>query len=299
MQQTITVIGLGNMGKNIAQTLQRNGFNVQGADINPDSCKALNDVGINSSTPENISEIEIAIFSLPTSEHVKECLFGAAKLAEKARPGSVFIDMSTGDPRISRQLASELAKRNLQWIDAPVSGGPAGAKAGTMGIFLGGEADTITQMEPIFQALAAKYVHLGTAGAGHVAKLANNLLCAGNIMMVGQVCAFAERQGLSADKLIEGINTSSGRSAVSEVNFPKWILSNSLDSGFSFALMRKDLKLASDVADSVDMPDSLMQNLYQRWQQYNAEDSADFNMPASLELAQALDYLNQQGNHNE
>lgn len=298
MKNTITVIGLGNMGGHIARTLQRNGFTVRGADINPSLCETLTEAGIESTLPENIKAIDIAIFSLPTSDHVESCLFGAANLADKAQSNAIFIDMSTGDPRVSRQLAGQLAEHNLHWVDAPVSGGPAGAKAGTLGVFLGGEADIIARINPILEALSAKYVHLGGAGTGHVAKLANNLLCAGNIMMVGQVCAFAQRQGLSPANLIEGINTSSGRSAVSEVNFPKWILSNALDSGFSFALMRKDLKLASEVADSVTMPDSLIQHVYQNWQQYgidyHVDDNADFNIPASIELAKAMDAITSQ-----
>ena len=146
-------------------------------------------------------------------------------------------------------------------------------------MLLGGSATAIERLRPILGILTAKTVTVGGSGAGHAAKIANNMLCAANLVLVGEAVRLGQAAGVRAEDLLEGINAGSGRSGVSEVNFPKWILNDAFDSGFTMGLMRKDVGLALEMARENDVSLEGFQAIADIWINGSPEisDAADFN----------------------
>ena len=171
-----------------------------------------------------------------------------AEMLPDIQAGTVILDASTSEPATSQAMSAKGAEHGFAFVDGPVSGGPAAANAGTMTMLLGGDADAIETLRPALDIITAKTVKVGGSGAGHAAKIANNMLCAANLVLVGEAIRLGQAAGVSPEDLLEGINAGSGRSGVSEVNFPKWVLNDAFDSGFTMGLMRKDVGLALDLA---------------------------------------------------
>ncbi|WP_338035124.1 NAD(P)-dependent oxidoreductase [Vreelandella malpeensis] len=283
MSLTITVIGLGQMGGNMALTLKAAGFAVTGSDVFEQARDRLASQGLEVAAPEALPETDVYLLSLPTSAHVREVLESSPGLLAIAPKGSVIIDTSTSDPSVSRMLAQKVAEAGLAWLDAPVSGGPKGAASGKLGMLLGGDEVVIERVRPILEAMSAKRTHVGGPGSGHVVKLANNYLCAAHLVTTAEAVAMAAKAGVAPEACLAGLNSGSGRSAVSEVNFPEWIVSGRFDSGFTTGLMRKDLRLARDAAQALDLPLPLLQMVVDLWHE-NADrphDRDDFNHIAS------------------
>ncbi|ARS54417.1 3-hydroxyisobutyrate dehydrogenase [Kushneria konosiri] len=284
----IVVIGPGQMGGNMALTLKRAGFEVTGIDPSEQARQRLSDQGLNVASDAALPSAEVYLLSLPTSDHVRTVIESSPGLLEHAARGSVVMDTSTSDPVVSRALAQKVTDAGLEWLDAPVSGGPKGAATGKMGVLLGGEASTIERVVPVLEALSARYTHVGPAGSGHVVKLANNYLCAANLIATGEAVAMAAKAGVDPAACLAGLNSGSGRSAVREVNFPEWIFSERFDSGFTTGLMRKDLRLARDAAEQLDTPRALLNHVVERWHEArDIEDQQDFNRIADALLATA------------
>ncbi|MGO2240687.1 MAG: NAD(P)-dependent oxidoreductase [Halomonas sp.] len=286
---TITVIGLGQMGGNMALTLKAAGFTVTGSDVFESARSRLAEQGLAVVAPEALPASDVYLLSLPTSAHVREVIEHSPGLLKLAPKGSVIVDTSTSDPVVSRELAEKVIAAGLHWLDAPVSGGPKGAASGKLGMLLGGGTATIERVNPMLEAMSAKRTHVGGPGCGHVVKLANNYLCAAHLLTTAEAVAMATKAGVDPAACLAGINSGSGRSAVSEVNFPEWVLSERFDSGFTTGLMRKDLRLARDAAEQLNIPLSLLNAVVDAWHA-NADhptDSDDFNHIATPILARA------------
>ncbi|MGM0703162.1 MAG: NAD(P)-dependent oxidoreductase [Pseudomonadota bacterium] len=279
MIKTVTVIGLGNMGRGMALTLHRAGFTVQGSDIATEARERLAAEGIATAPPESLEASEAYILSLPTSTHVREVLEQRPGLLARAPTDSLIIDTSTSDPVESRQLAKQVTEAGLCWLDAPVSGGPGGAHSGQLGMLVGGTTATLERARPLLEAMAARITHVGEAGSGHVVKLANNYLCAAHLLTTAEAVAMARRAGVDPEACLNGLNSGSGRSAVSEVNFPRWILSGDFDSGFTTGLMRKDLRLARQTAQDLGLTGGLLEQVVESWhdERQGLDDAEDFN----------------------
>lgn len=250
MAQSIGMIGLGNMGLAMAQTLRRKGFAVRGFDLEKSRRAAAADAGIGvaAGAGDVFASCPLTMLSLPTAAAVRSVIEGADGFVARAQAGSIVVDTSTSEPPVTRTLARAAASAGLAMLDAPVSGGPRGAAEGTLAMMVGGEADALARARPVLSAVATKIVHVGGAGAGHVAKLVNNLLVAANLLTAAEAMRLGIRAGVEPHKLLEAVNGASGRSAVSEVNLPRWVISGAYDSGFTMALMRKDVGLALKLA---------------------------------------------------
>ncbi|MBA2777802.1 NAD(P)-dependent oxidoreductase [Billgrantia kenyensis] len=287
----ICVIGLGQMGGNMALTLQAAGFDVTGSDLFDSARLCLAEQGLPAVAPDQLPPCDVYLLSLPTSAQVREVIETSPGLLGLAPKGSVIVDTSTSDPVVSRELAAKVQAAGLAWLDAPVSGGPKGAATGKLGMLLGGESATIERLAPMLDAMSARYTHVGGPGSGHVVKLANNYLCAAHLLTTAEAVAMAARAGVDPAACLAGLNSGSGRSAVSEVNFPEWILSGRFDSGFTTGLMRKDLRLARDAAERLDMPPGLLQAVVEAWHAdpESPADSDDFNRIAGALLAAATE----------
>lgn len=280
-QNIVGIVGLGNMGYGMAQTLLREGFTVIGLDLSASQQQAARQLGVEvvADVQAMCRQTKVVILSLPMAKHVQAVIAGEGGITHHAQAESLIIDTSTSEPEVTRALAEELANLGHQMLDCPVSGGPAGASAGTMVMLVGGEASALERARPYLDALSSKVVHMGASGNGHVAKLVNNLLCAAHLVTTAEAVALGTKAGLDAADLIAGLNAGSGRSAISEVNFPRWILNNAFDSGFTMQLMRKDVGLANNLATDMGLKLALSEQVAQIWaaSEDSLPGSDDFN----------------------
>lgn len=280
MTLKIGVIGLGNMGGGMAATLASKGFDVSGFDLSLAALEAAKGKGVKPVTDRNqlIKEANVLILSLPKAEHVEAVCFGKGGIVEFGSEGLVVVDTTTSTPEASRKISAALAKLGIGFIDAPVSGGPKGAATGSMSMVIGGEEADLARVLPVLEAMSGTRVHIGPSGAGNVAKIANNMLCAAHLISTAEAVAMAAKAGVSPEKLLEGINAGSGRSAASQAMFPTWVLNGAYDSGFTMGLMRKDVGLASDLTASLDLDLPLSRAVAQLWKDSAATlaDNQDF-----------------------
>ena len=286
MFNTVGVIGLGNMGRGMALTLLRKGFKVVGTDVSPAIREAFaqEGVAVKESIGEVVAECDIVILSLPTAAIVQEVVAGPKGIIANAKQGLLVVDTSTSHPDTTRRLAEKLNAVGMQMLDAPVSGGPKGAITGTMAMVIGGSAADLARAEPVLAAMTAKRVHVGDSGAGHVAKIANNLFAAAHLLIAGEVTRMAEQAGVSTEQLLQGINAGSGRSFITEHSYPTWIMNGKFDSGFTMKLMRKDVRLSQELitALAIDLPMSAkVAELWARSAESIADDE-DFNRIVEL-----------------
>lgn len=282
--KSIGVVGLGNMGLGMAATLARKGFKVTGYDINQARRAAVEAQGVAFSTDLRflLAGADALVFSLPLARDVEAVVTTSGGLLERRDRKVIVIDTSTSDPGTTRRLAARLAEAGHALLDAPVSGGPAGAAEGTLTMMVGGANDAFALAEPVLAAMSARAVHVGPSGAGNIVKLVNNLLVAAHLVTTGEAMRLSQAAGLSPHEAIAVVNTATGRSAVSEVMYPRWILTDSFDSGFSAGLMRKDVRLALELAaaSGVDLP--LSAHVAEIWRDTGERisDAADFTRMA-------------------
>jgi 3-hydroxyisobutyrate dehydrogenase len=252
----------------MAATLVRAGFTVLGYDINAARRNAaeLAGVHVENVLADLLRAADVLVFSLPYARDVEAVVTARGGLLERRDRKVVTIDTSTSDPGTTRRLAAQLAKVGHALLDAPVSGGPAGAAAGTLTMMIGGEEADIALVRSVLDALCANAVHVGPSGAGNIAKLVNNLLVAAHLITTGEAMRLSEAAGLPADAALKVVNAATGRSAISEAMFPRWILPGTFDSGFAAGLMRKDVRLALELAAATGVELPLSAYVAQIWE---------------------------------
>jgi 3-hydroxyisobutyrate dehydrogenase len=248
-------IGLGNMGGALAMRLLSPSLMV--FDPVPECLVPFTEAG---ATPASIAEIakscDVIFACLPTSSVTEEVLFGAAGLASMMRPGQIFVDMTSGDPAMSRNQATRLAQQEILFVDAPVSGGPRGAREGTIAIIVGGDVSNYERLLPLFQKISCNIFHAGPVGAGHALKAGNNLLNLICRMASFEVVSLLVNEGVNPQRAVDILQKSSGRNYATEITLPDNILSGKMHQGFSIGLMHKDAGLALGMAQArnQDMP---------------------------------------------
>ncbi len=280
-QNSIGVVGLGSMGHGMALSLLRAGFRVIGTDLGEKQKAAASAAGVEvvDDVASLCQQTQVVLLSLPMAKHVNAVICGDGGILASAQPETLVIDTSTSEPDVTRALAEKLAAQGHGLLDAPVSGGPAGAASGTMVMVVGGKGTDLQRAQPFLDALSSKVVHLGGSGAGHVAKLINNLLCAAHLVTTAEAVALGKKAGLDPAALLAGLNAGSGRSAVSEVNFPRWILNDGFDSGFTMGLMRKDVQLAQGLIEQMGLQLPVSAQIGELWASSaeSQDDQSDFN----------------------
>lgn len=250
--QRVGVIGLGSMGLGMAKTLAGKDFEVIGFDLTKERLRAISEFG--ATCADNLSDVfsqaSFVVFSLPTAKDVEGVVTANIEVLKKRAGKRVIVaDTSTSEPDVSRQLAALLEEMGHGFIDAPVSGGPNGAATGNLTMMIGGSEADVAMARPVIEAIASKILHVGPSGAGNVAKLINNLLVASHLITTSEGLKLAAAAGVSPEAALRVVNAATGRSAISEIHFPTWIMSDRFDSGFSMGLMRKDVRLAREMAD--------------------------------------------------
>lgn len=244
----VAFIGLGTMGLPMARHLVGAGHDVVGLDLDPARAEALG-ARTADSVDAAVSDAEFAFTSLPSPAAVAAV---AREVARGAPRGAVLVDMSTGPPVLARELAEELGELGLDALDAPVSGGPAGAEAGTLTVMVGGATTAFERTEPLLSTLGRPF-HIGPAGAGQIAKLCNNLVAGVTMSALAEACSIAEREGIDAALLYELLTTSTGDSRVLRTRYPRpgaapaHPAANEFSPLFMLDLMAKDLALALEL----------------------------------------------------
>ena len=211
-------------------------------------------------TPREAAEgADVLITCLPTSAEVESLLDGPDGILAGVADGAVFFDCTSGDPASSLRIAEQLSLRNVEFADAPVSGGTNGAEAGTLTVMVGGSDRMVERAREVLAPFAGRIEHMGPVGAGHAMKAVNNAILAANIISVGEGLAALVAAGVTATKAVEVLNASSGRSFVSEVLVPDRVLSGAWPQTFRLALLEKDVRIALGVADTGDVDAPLLE----------------------------------------
>ena len=253
--QLLGFVGLGNMGGPMASRLLDAGHSLCVFDTNAAAMTPLTDRGAKAATsPQEVaSTAPIVLMSLPTPNIVQAVALGERGLVHGSSVRTV-IDLSTTGPGMATIVARGLADRNVVWVDSPVSGGMAGAKAGTLAVMVSCPTATFGEVEPILKTFGRTFFTGEKPGLAQVAKLANNLLAAAALVVSSEALAMGVKAGLDPKVLIDIINASSGRNSATQDKFPRSILTGGFDFGFATGLSYKDVRLCVDEAETMGVP---------------------------------------------
>lgn len=252
----VGLIGLGNMGGRIARRLLQQGIDLSVYDVKLETCAELTSVGaqIASSPFELASESRVVLTILPDASAVKEVVLGKNGLLEGFAPGSTLIDMTSSVPAATKEVGKLLRGKQVDMLDAPVSGGVKKAETGELSIMVGGNESVFLRCSRILELIGTTVTHVGELGAGHTIKALNNLICAATLGITSEALAIGVKMGLDPSKMLEVINNSSGRSHASEVKFPQQVLNRRFEVGFILDLMYKDVSIALNLAETSNVP---------------------------------------------
>ena len=249
-------VGVGRMGGPMALRLLDAGYKLCVYDVSPEALKPFVDRGaqIASSPAEVASQAETVLLSLPMPDVVRSVALGGNDGVINGSKVKTVIDLSTTGPGAAAQIASLLADRSIGWVDAPVSGGVTGAKAGTLAVMVSCPKPRFEHLEPVFKVFGKVFYTGEKPGLAQSAKLANNLLAATALVATSEAMAMGVKAGLDARVLIDIINASSGRNSASQDKFPRTILPGTFDFGFATGLSYKDVRLCVDEAETMGVP---------------------------------------------
>ena len=251
----IGFVGLGNMGLPMALNLLKAGHQVEGFDLNAAAVETFAAAGgVRAGSPRDAARGEAVVTMLPAGAHVRDIYVGSGGIVANAAPGTLLIDSSTTDVETARIVAEAAQARGLAMLDAPVSGGIAGAHAATLTFMVGGSEADFARARPILEAMGKTIVHAGGAGNGQAAKICNNMILGVSMIAVCEAFVLAEKLGLDAQKLFDISSKSSGQcwSLTSYCPVPGPVpnspANRDYQAGFTAAMMLKDLKLAQNAA---------------------------------------------------
>ena len=251
----IGLIGLGIMGKPMAKNLLKHGYtDLLVSDLKKESVDELVAAGAKAATNEEIGKTcDLVLTMLPNSPQVKSVMLGEGGVAQYMKAPQVFIDMSSIDPNASKEVAAELAKKGVEMLDAPVSGGQPKAVDGTLSFMVGGKQEVFDKFKPVLQAMGSDVTLCGDVGAGNTTKLANQIIVACNIQALAEALTLAQKAGVDPNKVFAAIRGGLAGSTVMNAKAPMMIAGNDAP-GFRIDLHIKDLNNALDCAHKVGAP---------------------------------------------
>ena len=279
-------VGLGNMGMPMARRLAAAGYHVRGYDVSAEIMREIG--GLDGFTPApGLTGLgtDVVLLSLPDSDVVEHVLLSEG-LLDSVPEGGMVIDMSSSDPARTRDLAARAAESRVALIDAPVSGGVAGARAGSLTIMVGGSPEAFELARPMLAAIGKRVVRAGDVGAGHAVKALNNLMSAAHLVVSSEALIAGRRFGLDPAVMLEIINGSSGRSGSTENKWPNYVLPEKFDAGFSVRLMVKDMRLALSIERATGTPSAVSEAALAAWEAALGDLSGDAD---HTEIARWLD----------
>jgi 2-hydroxy-3-oxopropionate reductase len=248
-------IGLGLMGKSIARNLLKAGFPLV---VHNRSRAAVDELvregAVAAFSPrETAAQVDVVFTNLPDSPDVEQIVWGENGIIEGAHEGLIYVDNSTIKPATARRIAEKLAEKGVSALDAPVSGGDIGARDGTLTIMVGGEAAALEKVMPVFKAMGKTVTHVGEAGAGQVAKAANQIMVAAQMVAMGELLVFAKKAGVDPRKVVDAIKGGAAQCWTLDVKPPRLFAGNRTP-GFKARMQLKDLKIVLETAKEYDIP---------------------------------------------
>jgi len=251
----IGFIGLGIMGKPMSKNILKAGYKLIVHDINQSAVEELVSLGAEkaASPKEVASQCEFIITMLPNSPQVKDVVLGENGLIESIKSGSVFVDMSSISPIVSRELAQKLEEKGVEMLDAPVSGGEPKAIDGTLSVMVGGKQEVFDKCSAALKEMAGSVVLTGAIGAGNVTKLANQIIVALNIAAMSEALVLASKAGVEPELVYQAIRGGLAGSTVLDAKAPL-VMERKFDPGFRINLHIKDLMNALDTSHEIGVP---------------------------------------------
>lgn len=252
---TVGYIGLGLMGKSIARNILKAGFPLV---VHNRSRAAVDELVAEGASPafspaEVTRQVDVVFTNLPDTPDVEKVVLGADGILEGAHPGLIWVDNSTIKPAAARTLSLLLSERGVLSLDAPVSGGDIGAREGTLAIMVGGPAEALKKVMPIFQAMGKSVTHVGEAGAGQVAKAANQIMVAAQMVAMGELLIFSQKAGVDPVKVVEAIKGGAAQCWTLDVKPPRLFAGNRAP-GFKAYMQAKDLNIVLETAREYGIP---------------------------------------------
>jgi len=248
-------IGLGLMGKSTARNILKAGFPLV---VHNRSHAAVDELvaegAVAANSPKEVAEqVDIVFTNLPDTPDVEKVVLGEKGILAGAHHGLIYVDNSTIKPASARMLAEKLAVQNVLALDAPVSGGDIGARNGTLTIMVGGDASALEKAMPVFQAMGKTVTHVGDAGAGQVAKAANQIMVAAQMVAMGELLVFAKKAGVDPRKVVDAIKAGAAQCWALDIKPPR-LFDGNRNPGFKAHMQLKDLKIVLETAKEYDIP---------------------------------------------
>ena len=248
-------IGVGNIGTPMCRHLIEAGHTVLVYDVNPSHMARMVSLGAQTAeSPKAVAQAcNIVFSSLPGPREIEQVALGANGIIAAARPGLIFVDLSTNSPTVAKQVCAALAAQGIIMLDAPVSGGVAGAERGSLAVMVGGDVQAFETCKPLLQHIGAHIFHVGEIGSGSVAKLVNNMLAFVNAVTAYEGMLLGVKAGAEPQILHDIVQASSGASSAMRA-FPQKIFAGDFAPGFMIDLAHKDLRLALELGDELSVP---------------------------------------------
>lgn len=273
IKMKVGFIGLGIMGKPMSKNLVKAGYEVVAFDLHKENVDEVVAVGAKAaaSTADVAKECQVIITMVPNSPQVRAVALGEGGILDNAAPGSILIDMSSIDPVESKKIGAELAKKGIEMMDAPVSGGEPKAIDGTLSVMVGGKKENFDKYYDMLMAMAGSVVYVGDLGSGNVAKLANQIVVACNISAVAEALTFAKKAGTDPELVYQAIRGGLAGSTVMDAKAPMMLAGN-YKPGFRIDLHIKDLTNALNAAHAIHSPVPMTGQMMEIMQFLKSED---------------------------
>lgn len=282
----IGFIGLGLMGQGFTRRLVESGFTVTGYDVIADKVRQAAGHGVRpAASPAEVARASDIVLVCVTSTHaVEEAVLGRGGIAEAPGAGKVLVDHSTTEIDETRRFAGELATRaGMAWVDAPVSGGPGAAAAGTLAIMAGGEAAAIAKVEPVMAKLASRFTHMGAVGAGQATKMINQVLVLTNYCVIAEALRLGEKCGIDVAKIPEALASGHAGSNLLRDVTPRMVARDFAPRGFVRQVL-KDLDMVHDLAKEMKAPTPMAAQAANLYRILVARGHAELDATAVLKL---------------
>jgi 3-hydroxyisobutyrate dehydrogenase len=290
---TVGFIGLGIMGAPMVRNLLAAGFDLTVWNRTPARCEPAAEAGatVADSPAAVAARSDITITCVTASADVEAVILGAdgapSPVIDGVRPGSVVVDMSTISPAVTRQLAARLAVRDVQLLDAPISGGEQGAINGTLSIMVGGDPATLDRVRPVLEAMGSRITHCGPSGTGQTVKLCNQIAVSVNNLAMAEALLFCQASGVNPATMLEAISAgAAGSWQIS--NLGPRIVDRDFAPGFKVGLQQKDLRLALEAADQLHLPLAATSLVHQLFAAVERESGPDVGTQALVNALEAL-----------
>lgn len=279
----IGFIGLGIMGRPMCANLLKAGYSLTVWNRSRPGIEEVVGYGAQEgASPADVAAKSDVIITIVTdSPDVQRVVQGPNGVLEGVQPGSVLIDMTTMSPAVTREIAAALEAKGAEMLDAPVSGGDVGAKAGTLSIMVGGKEEVFARCLPVFQAMGKNIVHLGPNGAGQVCKLCNQIAVAVNMLAGCEAIMFAAKNGIDPKKMLDAISAGAAGSWMLSNLAPR-IVKGDFAPGFMVRLAQKDLRLVLEAANEAQLPLPGTALMNQVWRAVEADGGGDLGTQAAI-----------------